>query len=102
MAKLNWTFQAQEDIADIAEYHSQTSEKYASFLVNRFLESAEQIKNFPFSGRVLQESNIKSIRELIVENYRMIYAVPSSDKIDILAIRHSSRPLSNFPIEIDD
>jgi toxin ParE1/3/4 len=102
MASVIWTFQAQLDMAEIAEYHDQKSEKYSKFLVNRFLQCGEQLEKFPFMGRVLPEINLKSIREIIVDNYRMIYAVPSSDKVNILAVRHSSIPLGNFPIEIDD
>jgi len=36
MAKVNWTFQALEDIAEIAEYHDSISETYSSFLVEEF------------------------------------------------------------------
>ena len=88
-------------MADIAEYHDRKSEKYSAFLTSRFFERGEQLEKFPFLGRVVSESNLKSIREIIVENYRVIYAVPSSDKVNILAIRHSSIPLANFQIEID-
>ena len=102
MATVNWTYQALSDMADIAEYHDQKSEKYSSFLTSQFFERGEQLESFPYLGRVVPESNVKSIREIIVENYRIIYAVSSSDKIDILAIRHTSRPLTNFPIEIED
>ncbi len=102
MASVNWTFQALSDMADIAEYHDQKSEKYSKFLTSRFFERGEHLEKFPFMGRVLPESNLKSVREIIVENYRVIYSVPASDKVNILAIRHSSIPLANFTIEIDD
>ena len=102
MASVTWTFQALSDMADIAEYHAVKSEKYASFLTTLFFERGEQLEHFPYLGRVLPESNLKSIREIIVENYRVIYSIPSSDKVNILAIRHSSIPLTNFPIEIDE
>ncbi len=49
MAKVTWTFQALEDIRDIAEYHAQNSEKYASFLVTQFFEKTEQLESFPKS-----------------------------------------------------
>lgn len=96
MAQVTWTFQALEDMAEIAEYHDSISETYSSFLVEEFFAREKQLSQFPYSGRVVPESNITSIRELIVHKYRIIYSVPSSDKVDILAIRHSAKPLEEI------
>ena len=71
MAKVNWTFQALEDMADIAAYHGQNSEQYSSFLIDSFFATEEQLTNFPYSGRIVPETNIPSIRELIVNKYRV-------------------------------
>lgn len=97
MAKVNWTFQSLEDIDDIAEFHSQSSPQYASFLVDEFFESPKQLESFPFSGRVVPELNVTSIRELIVRRYRIIYAVVDEKEINILTVRLSSRPLGSIP-----
>ncbi len=99
MAQVTWTFQALEDMADIAEFHSQTSERYASFLIEEFFALEDQLSRFPFSGRVVPESNLPSIREIIIHKYRLIYSVPSSDEVHVLAVRHSSRPLTEFSVE---
>ncbi len=99
MAQVEWTFQALEDMADIAEFHGQTSERYSSYLIEEFFALEDQLSNFPFSGRVVPESNLPAIREVIVHKYRLIYSVPSSDKVHVLSVRHSSRPLSEFPLE---
>lgn len=96
MAKVNWTFQALEDMAEIAEYHDSISETYSSFLVDEFFSVEKQLSSFPYSGRIVPESNISSIREIIAHKYRLIYSVPSPDKVDILAVRHSSKPLGEI------
>jgi len=99
MAKVNWTFQALEDVSDIADFHAQNSERYSSFLVSRFFERTELLEPFPHSGRIVPEANLPSIRELLVNNYRIIYAVPNADEVNILAVRHSARPLSEFSLK---
>jgi len=42
---------------------------------------------------VVPEINIQKIRELIVNQYRIVYTVTDSRQIEILAVRHSARPL---------
>lgn len=96
MAKVTWTFQALEDLADIGEYHSQHSEKYASYLLDLILESGNQLEQFPRMGRIVPESNIPSVRERIVKNYRIIYSLPDVDTVDNLTVRHTSRPLGDL------
>jgi addiction module RelE/StbE family toxin len=97
MAQVNWTYQALEDMADIAEFHSHSSERYASFLVEEFFALEDQLSKFPYSGRIVPEANLASIREIIIHKYRLIYSLPSSDEVHVLAIRHSSRPLGEYP-----
>jgi toxin ParE1/3/4 len=99
MAKVNWTFQALEDIAIIAEYHEGYSERYAAHLVKTLFAKADLLASFPFMGRIVPETNIVSIRELIVNEYRVIYTISDKEEVDILTVRHSSRPLTDFPIQ---
>jgi toxin ParE1/3/4 len=56
MAKVIWTFQALEDLADINHYLSQNSEKYADFIVTSILATTEQLEQFPNSGRIVPET----------------------------------------------
>jgi plasmid stabilization system protein ParE len=48
----------------------------------------------PEIGRIVPEKNDRKIRELIEGNYRIIYQFESLDKVEILLVHHSSRPLS--------
>ena len=97
MAKVNWTFQALEDVNDIAEYLAQNSSRYAYHIIELIFEKTELLKSFPELGRIVPESNIKSIRELIVKKYRIIYSISTKKEIDILTVRHSSKPLDDIP-----
>lgn len=85
-------------MTEIAEFHSRTSERYAAFLIEEFFALEEQLSSFPFSGRVVPETNLSSIREIITHGFRLIYSVPSPNDVHVLAVRHSSRPLTEFTI----
>ena len=97
MAKVNWTFQALEDLSDIAELLAQNSSSYASHLVKLILEKTDLLQSFPELGRVAPELKIKSIRELVIKMYRIIYMLSSDKEVNILAVRHSSKPLGDIP-----
>ena len=97
MAKVNWTFQALEDLSDIAELLAQNSSSYASHLVKLILEKTDLLQSFPELGRVAPELKIKSIRELVIKKYRLIYMLSSDKEVNILAVRHSSKPLGDIP-----
>lgn len=73
-------------MADIGEYHSQHSEKYASYLLDLILDYGNQLEKFPRMGRIVPETNILSLRERIVKNYRIIYSLPDVDTVDILTV----------------
>jgi toxin ParE1/3/4 len=96
MAEVNWTFQALEDVEEIAANIAQSSERYATHLVDEFFAAVDHLEQFPNAGRKVPETNLSSIRELIVLKYRIIYSLPKSNRVDILAVRHSSFPLKGI------
>ena len=97
MVKINWTDQSIEDIDSIAEFISTDSLKYAKIQVQRFFERVDVLKSHPKAGRIVPEIEDKSVRELIMGNYRIIYKILSKERIDILTVHHSRRMLRNNP-----
>jgi len=93
MAGLNWTDQAIADLTNIAEFIRKDSAKYAKITVQRIRTSARQISQFPLSGRIVPETEIKILREIIIGNYRLIYKIVSNERIDIITVFHSSKQL---------
>ena len=91
--KVDWTFQAFEDLNEISEFLEQNSPKYAEFIIDEILEKTRNLTQFPTMGRRVPEANIPNLRELIIRNYRVVYFVTSKEVIEIIAVRHSSRPL---------
>ena len=99
MVRINWTFQAKEDLKAIAEYISKDSKRYAKFQVIRLKERTKILKTHVFTGKIVSEINREDIRELIEGNYRIIYKIVTDNRIDILTIHHSARDLTRRKIE---
>ena len=92
--KLEWSEEALEDIESIATYIEKDSPTYAKSVVSKFFEKAEILQEFSELGRKVPEFNDKTIREIFVYSYRLIYRL-SKEKILIVAIVHGKRLLEN-------
>jgi len=99
MVRINWTFQAKDDLKDIAEYISKDSKLYAKLQVTRLKTRTRILKTQTRSGKIVSEINQEDIRELIEGNYRIIYKIVKDNQIDILTIHHSARDLTRREIE---
>ena len=93
MVKLIWTEQAINDLENIGDYISDSSEKYAKITVKKLFDKTDILKKFPEAGRIVPEKNDENLRELIEGNYRIIYEIISPEQINILAVYHSARNL---------
>ncbi len=99
MVRINWTFQAKEDLKNIAEYISNDSKRYAKLQVLRLKNKTGILKSHIRIGRIVPETNIENIRELIEGNYRIIYKIVSQEQVDILTIHHSARDFQKRKIK---
>ena len=99
MVRINWTFQARDDLRNIADYISNDSKRYARLQVVRLKNKTHLLKSHIRIGRIVPEINIENIRELIEGNYRIIYKIVSEKRIDILTVHHSARDLSKRKIK---
>ena len=98
MVEIRQTDQSLEDINNIAEFTAKDSEKYARIQVQRFFDKTEVLINHPDAGRIVPESGNKTIRELILGNYRIIYLIVDVEEVDILTVHHGRRFLRNNPV----
>ena len=92
MVKVVWTERSLIDLEDIAEFISKDSPKYSKITIEKLLAEAQKIESNPFMGRIVPETGLKNIRELIKGNYRIIYHI-DKQKAEILTIHHSARDL---------
>jgi addiction module RelE/StbE family toxin len=76
----------------IGEYFDRTSPQYASAIIERLYTSVEPLTEHPKMGRQGPEVEHETLRELIVENYRVIYQLREG-QIEIITVVHSRRDL---------
>lgn len=87
--KVVWSDKAKYQLRGIHAYIAQSSEQYATRIVDRITSRTKQFAQFPHSGRVVPEFEDDSIREIIEAPYRIIYQI-RSDRIVVAAVVHSS------------
>ena|ERR1043165_1273262 len=90
--RIEWSPRAVEDVEAIAIYISEDSTAYAAAVVKKILETARNLSNLPFSGRVVPEFGDETIREKFAYSYRIIYRV-QEEAITIVAVIHGKRLL---------
>ncbi len=90
MTPIRWSPQAVRDVEAIRDYIAQDSQRYAQLTVDRIIASAERLRAFPQSGRVVPERPNPEIREVIVGPFRVVYRYRSG-VVDIATVFRGSR-----------
>ena len=83
-----WAEPAWRDLETAADFIGRDSESYASAFVQRVMESATFLTEFAEIGD-------ETIRELLVNPYRLIYEI-SDDQVLILALIQGARRTGRF------
>jgi len=90
--KIIWSRSAQTNLQEIGDYIAQDSPTRALAHLNTLVETAEKVLRFPRAGRVVPEADLAELREVICENYRVIYLIQDSQVL-ILAVLEGHRLL---------
>ena len=90
--QVGWSPEAVADVEAIASYIARDSAAYGQAVVEKILETARQVREFPFLGRMVSELAQETIRERFVYSYRLIYRI-RNDTITIAAVIHGRRLL---------
>ena len=93
--KVLWTASAVAQLQSINDYIAQTSPEYAMRIIDRLTRRSIQIAAFPFSGRIVPESERDDVREVIEGLYRIIYLVEST-QVQVVAVIHGAREWPRF------
>lgn len=91
--RVRWSANARTDLRELKALISRDSTFYARRFVSKIMDSASRLAGHPELGRHVPEAELDDVRELIFQNYRIIYRVRSSD-IYILTVVHGSRDLA--------
>lgn len=91
MVELRWLKSAKDDLKDIYEFIAADSKKYASFQVQQIRNRTNILKTHPKSGKVVEEFQDDTIREIVSGHYRVFYRIISEKLIHILLVHHGAR-----------
>jgi len=89
---LFWSTPAIEDLTGIRDYIAKGSQYYAADFIQRILQTVEKLEQFPELGRRIPEIDDPKGRELIFQNYRILYRL-KSDRIDVAAVIHGRQDI---------
>ncbi|MHA4741508.1 type II toxin-antitoxin system RelE/ParE family toxin [Dyadobacter sp. MSC1_007] len=94
MAGVTWAKEAREDLDAIFLRIEGESSAYAEKWIKDLFKKIELIEKFPHLGRKVPEVNLVNVREVFAGKYRVLYGIAKADHVEILAIRHTAKPLS--------
>ena len=91
--KIEWTEPAISDLEGIRNYIRRDSEYYASRFIGRIIAAVERLEYFPEMGRKVPEAEEENVRELLFQNYRIMYRA-DPQHILVLTVIHAARDIS--------
>lgn len=97
--KIEWTLRARSDLRKIHDYISVDSFRYAQVQIENIQASVLRLIRFPLIGRIVPEFPHLPYRELIVDNYCILYRYDEGrDCVLIMAVVHGRRELNEPPL----
>lgn len=90
--KIVWTEQARADLSDIVRFIGEDNPTIAESFGYTLISKVDQLIQFPLLGRVVPEIGDKTIREIIVRPYRIVYQVNEAQQVVAIArVWHGAR-----------
>jgi toxin ParE1/3/4 len=94
---VTWTKPALESLLEIASHIKLDNPSAAKRFAAAIKTKVTRLEEFPESGRQVPEFPSSALREIIVQDYRIIYQIRQSRlRVEILTVRHGAR-LLNMP-----
>ncbi len=87
-----WTESASSDLRQIVQFIARDNQDAAAKLADRVLQHVEAASALPWANRIVPEKGDSSIREAILQPYRIIYLIDDPrETLHILRIWHAAR-----------
>ena len=90
-----WTVGARRALDEAVGYVSEDSPARARDLLIRVLDAAASLVALGERGRIVDEYDDPTVRQLLVEPYRLLYRV-RDDQIDVIGLIHQRRAFDNW------
>ncbi|HMZ34770.1 MAG TPA: type II toxin-antitoxin system RelE/ParE family toxin [Chitinophagales bacterium] len=94
MVRIKWLKSAKDDLKEIYDYVAFDSKRYARLQVEKIRDKTEILRTQIKAGKINEEINQESVREIIEGNYRIIYRIIAKDEVHILMVHHGARDLT--------
>lgn len=78
-----WSSRATDDLHHIFESLHSFSDSRAESLVGSIIDAVFLLEQFPKLGRIVPEVNLESIRELLVQQYRVVYMHSTEGHVEV-------------------
>jgi addiction module RelE/StbE family toxin len=94
MGKVKWTEKASNNLQAIHDYIARDSKTYAGRFIKSLIGATIKLEIMPYCGRIVPEFENYGLREVIYQNYRIVYRiVEGREDVEILAIVHGAREI---------
>lgn len=93
---VEWSNPARDDLEELIQHIGRDSAFYARRFGEKVVLATRRLKDFAESGRMIPEVEDPTLREIIVQDYRVMYRL-ESDRVLVLAVMHGSRNLAGQP-----
>lgn len=90
--KVLWTENAIQDLLGIKAFIAQDSIDRAEEWIVELYVAGETLSRLSGRGRIVPEFNQENLRELLIENYRLVYRVKSTS-VEIITVFEGHRQL---------
>lgn len=94
MGKIKWTEKASSNLQAIHDYIARDSKTYATRFIKSLISATTKLEIMPRCGRIVPELESYGFREVIYQNYRIVYRITEgSEDVEILAVVHGAREI---------
>jgi addiction module RelE/StbE family toxin len=94
MGKIKWTEKASSNLQAIHDYIARDSKTYATRFIKSLIRATTKLEIMPRCGRIVPELESYGFREVIYQNYRIVYRIAEgSEDVEILAVVHGAREI---------
>ena len=90
--KVYWTETAITDLLSIKVYISEDSPDRAEAWILELFNSGESLVDLPTRGRIVPEFNQENLRELLIDNYRLVYRIKKTS-IEVITVFEGHRKI---------
>ncbi len=95
MGKVKWTEKASSNLQAIHDYIAKDSKTYAARFIKSLIRATTKLEQMPRCGRIVPELEDYGFREVVYQNYRIVYRlVEGSEDVEILTVVHSAREIN--------